>query len=652
MFMHASTILLASLFLLLSFGFAQHPHFESKPVEGIVEGIAEGIADSIEENEAVNPSTQVITLDLPALDVAIPPEDDEAVVALVLGGGAARGLAHIGVIRALEEADIPIDMIVGTSIGAIVGGLYAEGFSIEAIETLFDAIAPSEISQFSLPLRGGILDNQRLYYFLQALLEQGRVKDTPLPFYPIATNLNTGKREVILDAPLARAIQASAAIPILFAPVPIGEDYYYDGGLKGSFAANVARAQGADYVIAVDISPAENYNPLYLSNNILSIISSVINDYDVLEEEFSDSILQSDKLSHFSAFSFNDKALLIEEGYRITQAALPDILADLRNAELMHPAPRILKNDADLPSIIREAKKYRDAQHELFRINPQLNLIPSLYSKTTVQGMPPATVTLSVLGAELEPLVLESSYHFDWYSKAPSHVLNFAVRWQASHTVIPYVQAGYHSNNGWRFALGSHVDWYNDDFSLENDFSYEIFEQNFAVRHFLAMQGFHLYVDYGTDLVDSSLYAAVDARANFAWQAWQLHPRLFFATTSSQRSRNYYALGSSTLLRGYASKSWQSPLLMVANLELAYAPETHYLLLNAITLEPSYWVFSDIAYSPHSQWRSNIGIGTGVQGNAFGFAPFNLRLDIAYGFEPSNWQFNLSSDILWPEAWR
>ena len=161
-------------------------------------------------------------------------------VALVLGGGSARGFSHIGLIKALEENGIPIDMIVGTSMGSIVAGLYAAGYSVENMEQLATHLDTSKLLDIPLPPTGGVVDSTGIQQFLDVLLDGKTYDQLPIPFKSVVVNLGTG-RELALDEGLVSVgIQASMSIPGVFPPVQIGDAYYVDGGLKNQVPANVA----------------------------------------------------------------------------------------------------------------------------------------------------------------------------------------------------------------------------------------------------------------------------------------------------------------------------------------------------------------------------------------------------------------------------
>jgi len=175
--------------------------------------------------------------------------------ALVLGGGAARGWAHLGVIRALTEREIPIDFVAGTSIGALVGAVYAAGNidSFLADVLTIDWKRVLGYLDFVFP-RSGLIDGRKINTFIRKHVSASRFADLPLPFCSVATDMFTGREIVQCQGDLIQAVRASIAIPGIFTPVEQGELFLIDGGLVNPVPVSVARENGADFVIAVDLN--------------------------------------------------------------------------------------------------------------------------------------------------------------------------------------------------------------------------------------------------------------------------------------------------------------------------------------------------------------------------------------------------------------
>jgi NTE family protein len=176
-------------------------------------------------------------------------------IGLVLGSGSARGLAHIGVIHAIEEAGLTVDVIAGTSIGALVGAVYAAGrlddlerdfrrFDWKAIGSMFDPVFP----------RSGLIDGKKAVEFIRAHLPYHTIDELSVPFCAIATDIATGEEVVISDGDLIEAVRASVSIPGIFTPARKDDRVLIDGGLVNPVPVSAARAMGAEIIIAVDLN--------------------------------------------------------------------------------------------------------------------------------------------------------------------------------------------------------------------------------------------------------------------------------------------------------------------------------------------------------------------------------------------------------------
>lgn len=193
-------------------------------------------------------------------------------IGLALSGGAARGIAHVGVLQALVENQIPIDLIAGTSAGAIVGGAMASGMPLSQLEELGKGLRWRDIGRMTMS-RSGVQTNERLEHFLRARLPITRFEELAIPFAAVATELSTGQPVILRDTgDVPFAIRASCAIPGWYLPV-IDEQgrQLVDGGLVANVPVSVARSLGADLVIAVDVN-AEGAKFLGPSLSIIGVV--------------------------------------------------------------------------------------------------------------------------------------------------------------------------------------------------------------------------------------------------------------------------------------------------------------------------------------------------------------------------------------------
>ena len=195
-----------------------------------------------------------------------------AKVGVALSGGAARGIAHVGVLQALVENQIPIDFIAGTSAGALVGGAVASGMPLSELETLGRSLRWRDVGRMTMS-RSGVQSNERLEQYLRTRLPTTRFEDLASPFAAVATELSTGKAVIMKergDVPFA--IRARCAIPGWYLPVVDEEGrQLVDGGLVANIPVSVARSLGADVVIAVDVN-AEGAKFLGQSYSIIGVV--------------------------------------------------------------------------------------------------------------------------------------------------------------------------------------------------------------------------------------------------------------------------------------------------------------------------------------------------------------------------------------------
>lgn len=250
----------------------------------------------------------------------------EPKIALVLGGGAAKGFAHVGVIRVLEQEKIPISMVVGTSVGSVIGSLYAANPDSFQLEWIAFKIERNDIFDFSIvysklgPVQGVKLEN-----FIDQNIKVKKVEETKIPFYPVATDLNTGETVTLKKGSLARAVHASAAIPGVFVPVQFGSRTLVDGGVTDNVACDIARAKGADIVIAVNLSKdVKNYQ----MDSLVDIMAQSINIMmsRATRGKFSpEDVLIEPDTKGISMFDFSQKKQLMEEGIKSAKAAIPKI---------------------------------------------------------------------------------------------------------------------------------------------------------------------------------------------------------------------------------------------------------------------------------------------------------------------------------------
>lgn len=247
-------------------------------------------------------------------------------IALVLGGGAARGFAHVGVIRAIEQEKIPIDLIVGTSVGSLIGALYAHEMNSFELEWTAFTLERDDLLDYALlsatmgPIRG-----ERLEMFVNKKIPVANIEALKIPFAAVATDLNRGTRVVLDRGPLARAIRASCAIPGVFQPVEHQGRLLVDGGAVDNLPVAVAREKGADIVIAVDISQnVTNYNITNLIDVTLQAVNIMFAE-NVINKRRDADVLVSPAVGSVAMMDFTQKKRLMQAGMEAGQQAAPAI---------------------------------------------------------------------------------------------------------------------------------------------------------------------------------------------------------------------------------------------------------------------------------------------------------------------------------------
>jgi NTE family protein len=249
-------------------------------------------------------------------------------IALVLGGGAARGFAHVGVIRALEQEKIPIDMIVGTSVGSIIGAIYANNLNSFELEWTAFTLEKDSLFDYGIlnAITGmGMAKGQKLEEFVKTKITATNIESMKLPFAAVATDLNRGTRVVLDRGSVAKAVHASCAIPGIFEPVDYQGRLLVDGGVLDNIPIDVAREEGADIVIAVDISEnVANYNITNFVDVMLQAVSIMSHENVKYKKEEAD-VLIAPAVGTVAMLDFSQKKRCMQAGIDAAQLAVPEI---------------------------------------------------------------------------------------------------------------------------------------------------------------------------------------------------------------------------------------------------------------------------------------------------------------------------------------
>ena len=247
-------------------------------------------------------------------------------VGLALGGGAARGFAHIGVIQVLEEAGIQVDLVAGTSAGSVVAALYAAGNGGAALSKLADGMDESTLTDWAFPGRG-LIRGEALAKYIRDHVGGKSIEQMRLPLGIVATDLDTGAPILFRRGDPGVAVRASSAVPAVFQPVRIGAREYVDGGLVSPVPVRFAREMGAELVIAVDISALPEGNATGDAMRMLlqtfSIMGRSINQFELRDAD----VVLTPSLAGVSSADFASRKRSIAAGREAALAALPALRA-------------------------------------------------------------------------------------------------------------------------------------------------------------------------------------------------------------------------------------------------------------------------------------------------------------------------------------
>lgn len=252
-------------------------------------------------------------------------------IGLALGSGSVRGAAHVGVMKVLEESDIPIDYIAGTSVGAFIGALYAGGQPIANFERVLPGVRWRQLVNFTMPPQA-FADNQPMIRFVERFIGPVDFHELRIPFAAVASDANTGEAYIMNQGRVSHAVCASTAIPGVMKPVKLDGRLLIDGAVVHPVPVALCRSLGADIVIAVDVSapPSKRRNPRNIIASILNTID-IMSDKIVQEElQMADVVLRPQL--DIQEFTFKESAAFIRRGVEVTRAALDEIRRAIEEA--------------------------------------------------------------------------------------------------------------------------------------------------------------------------------------------------------------------------------------------------------------------------------------------------------------------------------
>jgi len=269
------------------------------------------------------------------------PQPRHVKIGLALGGGAARGFAHIGVIKALEAQGIVPDIVVGTSAGSVVGSMYAYGYNGFTLQKMAMEMDEAAISDWALPFfskSSGVLKGEALQSYVNKAVHNLPIEKLKIPFGAVATDLKTGQPILFRRGNTGMAVRASSAVPSVFQPVSIAGKTYVDGGLVAPVPVRFAKEMGAEFVIAVNISSATEAQATASSLDVLmqtfTIMGQRLNQHELKDAD----VVITPALGAMGSADFNGRNLAVLAGEQAAAAAMPQLKAKLKAMQLT-PAP-------------------------------------------------------------------------------------------------------------------------------------------------------------------------------------------------------------------------------------------------------------------------------------------------------------------------
>ena len=272
-----------------------------------------------------------MVVDTPVLQPPARVLEDRPDVALVLGGGAFHGMAHVGVIKVLEDAGIPIDLIVGTSAGSMVGALYADNPKIDSLIPLIKSTTAKDVFDFSLfRSKEGFVSGKKLQSYLSKQLHVTQIEDTKIPFIAVTTDLEKGESVALKAGPIAPSVNASCAIPGIFEPVKMYGTTFVDGGVIDNLPVNIAKEYNPKYIIEVKIMAFNTTDDLKNRQDVIIRAYTVASNKANVEIGSQANILIAPDLKGIPLMSGKDNEKLYKLGVDAAKKMLPQIIAELQ----------------------------------------------------------------------------------------------------------------------------------------------------------------------------------------------------------------------------------------------------------------------------------------------------------------------------------
>jgi predicted acylesterase/phospholipase RssA len=552
-------------------------------------------------------------------------------VGVTMAGGVARGFAYLGALQELVERGMPLDLIVGTSAGAMVSGLYASGYSFDAIADIFSELQnhQTDLARVTFPPTKGLLDIRGLETVYRALVNNQQLENTSPQLAIMVTKLEVSPPIALTKGDLTTAMRASISLPIVFPAVEIDGHYYADGGLKNPIPVDVARDLGSSVVISIRGLAEPNVKP----DNLISSLGLTVAAVTLPVNQAQPDLYLRVKAYDAQYFDFGSARELIKRGRETASENWLEIAKILqqKNIKLNPPGDPHAKNSVNQVwrSRLEQGLNLARAIPAELTIAPQLELGPSAFDWGTRVGAPSAWGSLG-LGLEATGGVLGNFGIAAGYVKllnAPESSGYAKLEYRFSSNLRVYGSfdpARRPANTSWELGL-------------------EFQDSDFGVKLSLDSQAIGLTGTARTQLGDfkfssslelrfgENLNPRIESQIAFKWQIlgspWFTRARALIGYASNTQG---FALGSSSLLRAYPEAYLTRPSVLIANLEFGYRFQIPN-LAGIASLEPEIRIFTDFGWDFNSSYLFDAGIGLNLPGRWFGFLPFNLGIDLAFG---------------------
>ncbi len=576
-------------------------------------------------------------------------------VAILLAGGVARGFAYLGVLQELTEAGVPIDLIVGTSAGAMVSGLYTSGYSFETVNKIFARMArhQNELVGVNFPFTQSLLEIAGFERVYRALVNDSQIETASPPLAIMATELRPTTSTPILKGNLTDTVRASISLPLVFPVATLEGRNFVDGGLRNPFPVDVARSLGADFVISARGKSEGKTKPEGLIDVISFVVWTVTGSSTPIQFDASVPVKTFDT----QYFDFTQASELIARGREEARAALPKLLEALAAKNI----PLGLRGDphANNPINLEWESRLERGFDAAYSRDRDLKISPALEAGSadawgSRPGRPSdATLSIgaSVTGGPLGRFSVGAGYveQFDQPGGSGYVRLSYGIL-RGLEANAEFDPARRPAAAPWAFGLNYDA---RDFVGYGWSSGLEVDALGVELKASWTPETGEFRSSFGTNLrLGYEPSARLEASAALEWQAaglpWFARTRGAFGLTSG--GAQGFALGAPSRLRAFAPEFLITPQYVALNLEFGHRWDFPN-LGSVVAMQPEIRVFADLGTGfdfAHNTSRSlwDIGIGASAPMRFFGFLPAHFGVDLAFSSE--SWRANVYTRLPLP----